>query len=72
MLHDLRVFAWGLMYSHPNIKESRIYINWPITIKLYRHQAYLFITFRFRLPGILVLNAYELENDYLAFSAGKA
>jgi hypothetical protein len=64
MLHDLKVFLWGVMSRHPNVRETRLAILWPITFRFERYQLHARLTTYFRVPKILWLNSYELETDF--------
>lgn len=64
MLHDLRVFVWGWLSNHPNVRETKFAIRWPFLIQNYQGETYFSITVYVRKPALLILNAYELEQDY--------
>ena len=68
ILHDLSVFLWGVRRSHPNWRETRPAILWPLHIRSIAPGVTLAWTVRLQRPGVHILNAYELERDYNARS----
>ena len=64
LLHDLRVFVWGVQNKHPNIVETRLQIGWPITLRRLYHPGEYAI--RFSRPYIRIAAPFELEMSYLS------
>ena len=64
ILHDLSVFLWGVRSHHPNWKETRPAIVWPVHICSVAPGVSLAWTVRLQRPKLCILNAYELEQDY--------
>lgn len=64
ILHDLSVFLWGVRLNHPNWKETRPAIVWPLYIRRIAPGVTLAWTVRLQHPRLVLLNAYEMEFDY--------
>lgn len=65
LTHDVLVYGWGVFTNHPNYKETEFGIIWPIEI----HRKSCLYGLRFEVslcwPQCHVLNALEMEADYL-------
>lgn len=65
LLHDFRVWLWGCLNEHPDVKESKFCVLPPVEWKTWRGITNYCVEVRFRRPKVLLLNTLEMEDDYL-------
>ena len=65
LTHDLRTYAWGVITDHPCWRDTQIGIVWPLQIRKLNAPYGCIFQIGFYQPKLQVLNAYEMELDYL-------
>lgn len=64
ILHDLYVAVWAILANHPNSRECRAAITWPVTIRQAKFHGQNTFYIQFRRPRLHLLNAYEVEKAF--------
>jgi hypothetical protein len=66
ILHDLRIFTWGYFTDHPFYRETRV--AFTPCISVIKHPFTGVNHYRLRFPRLHILNAYEMEMDFIHLS----
>ena len=70
LTHDIRTYVWGVITNHPSIRDTKIGFIWPIEIRRKRSTYGLRFEVSLCWPQAHVLNALEMESDYLMSKGG--
>ena len=65
LVHDFRCFLWGRLTNHPSWRETRLGWVWPIEVhrcnSVYGYSFQVWLSW----PQVHILNAFDLEADYM-------